>query len=145
MSKNKMSRKKSQSTVEFVLLATFMLFVFLAFFIMVQEKMGIRNQEQTDEYSQQVMNVVVNEIKLAESVSDNYYKEFVLPNNINGFEYSVSVVPGVGDSSEIVIRYPDNREKIYFLETYVNRNSTIGVGLNNISKNNGIIKIEKMS
>ena len=96
--------------------------------------------------AQQVQNLAINEIKIAESVSDNYYREFNLPNNINGFQYTINIITGVGNSTEMVIRYnQSDKEIVYFLESYVNSSSTIGYGLNNITKNNGIIEIQHIS
>ncbi len=142
--KNRYLGKKSQTSMEFVLLTSFMVLVFIIFFVVVQQRMSIIYQEINDASALQLENLVVNEIKLAESVSDNYFRKFVLPSNINGINYNISIMPGAGASTEIVIKYGE-KERVYFLEAYVDTSSTIGIGLNNITKTNGKIYIKKMN
>ena len=136
--------KKSQNSMEFVVLTSFMMLVFVVFFVIIQQRMTSATEEKNDAIAEQLLSIAVNEIKLAESVSDNYYREFTLPNNLNGLQYTISIIPGAGQSTEILITY-GTKEKIYFLEQYISKNSSIGSGLNNISKNSGVVTIIHMT
>ena len=133
--------RKAQYAIEFVVLTTFMFFVFIAVFIVIEQHMASRSEDATDQSANAVMNTVLSELRIAESVSDGYFRQFTLPTNVNGEDYMINISTGAGDSSEIVLKYGNSKEKIYFLEYYVSNASTIGIGYNNISKNSGIILI----
>lgn len=136
--------KKAQSSTEFVILVAFMMFVFIFFFIIIQQKLISANEQKNDAAAQQVMNQIINEIRVAESVNDDYYRQFLMPNNVNGLPYNVSITQGIAQSTEIVIKYND-KENVYFLEQFISTSSTLGQGLNNISKSGGIITIQNMN
>jgi len=139
-----MKMRKAQSSMEFVILTGFMVLAFLTFYIAIQSKMLEANRDNTENAVKQIENLVVNELKVAESVTDGYYREFDLPRRVNGMEYNVSIIAGVGDTPEIVTKY-GNKERVYFVpQLYVDSGSTVGRGLNNISKNGGIILIRNM-
>jgi hypothetical protein len=142
--RKEMFNKKSQTSAEFVILTSFMIFVLLVFLIIIQNKLISTTNEKNEIEAGYVMDLVVNEIKLAESVSDSYYREFSLASNINGIEYNISIISGVGGTSEIVVKYYD-KERVFFLNQYINNESTLGSGLNNITKNNGLITVKHMS
>ena len=139
-----MLSKKSQTSTEFVIITGFMIFVLLIFLIIVQNKLIATTNEKNDLIAGNIMDFVINEIKLAESVSDSYYREFILPSNINGLDYNITIMSGVGGSSEIVVKY-STLEKVFFLDQYVSNDSTLASGVNNITKYNGLITIKHMS
>ncbi len=131
--------RKAQYAIEFVVLTTFMFFVFIAIFIVIEQHMASRSEDATDQSAHAVMNTVLAELRVAESVSDGYFRQFTLPTNVNGEDYTIAISTGVGNNTEIVLSYGNSKERIYFLEYYVSNESTIGIGYNNISKNNGKI------
>jgi hypothetical protein len=138
-------KRKAQTSMEFVILTGFMLLAFLVFYIVIQSKLLEANRDSTDRAVKQVETLVVNELKVAESVTDGYYREFDLPYRVNGMDYFINITAGVGDTPEIVTKY-SGKERVYFVpQTYVNSTSTVGRGLNNISKTNGMILINHMS
>jgi len=140
-----MKTKKAQTSMEFVILTGFMLLAFLIFYIVIQSKLVETNRDSVDRAAGQVELLVVNELKLAESVTDGYYREFYLPEKIDGIEYTVSIMPGVGNTPEVVIKY-NGRERVYFVpQGYVDGSSRVGKRWNNISKTDGIILIQNMS
>lgn len=135
--------------MEFVILTGFMLLAFLVFYIVIQSKLVEANQNSVDVAAKQVETIVVNELKVAESVSDGYYREFELPQRVNGMDYTLEIIPGPSmgssDIPEVVIRY-NGRERVYFVsQAYVSNLSTVGKGTNNISKTNKVILIQHMS
>jgi hypothetical protein len=137
--------RKAQTSMEFVILTSFMLVAFLIFYIVIEGKLVDANRSNTDDAAKQVETIVVNEISLAESVTDGYYRQFELPQNINGLNYTISIMQGAGNTPEIVTKY-SGRERVYFVQQgYVNGFSSVGKGMNNITKNGGIITIAHMN
>jgi len=137
--------RKAQTSMEFVILTGFMLMAFLVFYIVIQMQLVQANRDKLDVTAKQVETLVVNELKVAESVTDGYYREFELPRTIQGVDYQVQVLSGVGGTPEIVVKY-SNKERVYFVpQGYVNSLSTVAKGRNNISKVNGIILLQNMS
>lgn len=141
--------RKAQTSMEFVILTGFMLMAFLIFYIVIQSKLVEANKNTIDLAAKQVETIVVNELKVAESVSDGYYREFELPQRVNGMNYTLSIIPGPSQGSsdipEVVIKY-NGRERVYFVsQAYVSNLSKVGKGLNNISKINGTILIQNMT
>lgn len=141
----KIKMRKAQTSLEFVVLTGFMILAFLTFYIVIESKLLVANRDTVDMAVKQVENLVVNEIKVAESVTDGYYREFELPQRVNGIDYTVSIIAGVGNTPEIVTKY-GGKERVYFVpQAYVDNDSTVGKGLNNISKNGGNISLGHMS
>jgi hypothetical protein len=137
--------KKAQTSMEFVILTGFMLLAFLVFYVVIQSKLVEANRDSIDRAAKQVETLVVNELKVAESVTDGYYREFELPSRVNNMDYVVKIIPGVSNTPEIVVQY-NGRERVYFVpQTYVSASSRVGKGLNNISKNDGVILMQNMS
>jgi len=140
-----MRTRKAQTSMEFVILTGFMLLAFLIFYVIIQSKLVEANTNSIDSAAKQVETLVVNELKVAESVTDGYYREFELPQRVNGMDYTVKIIPGVSDTPEIVVRY-NGRERVYFVsQTYVSNLSRVSKGLNNVSKSNGIILLQNMT
>lgn len=134
--------RKGQNATEFVILAGFMILVFLLFFVVIQQKIIEATEEKNDAAAEQIMSIVTTEIKTAESVTDDYYRTFSVPSSLNGLPYNISIISGIAGSTEIVITYA-GKERVYFLDQYVNANSTVGKGKNNITKSQGIISLSK--
>ncbi len=136
--------KKAQSSMEFVILTGFMLVSFLVFYIVIQGKIVDANKNALDMNAKQVETLIINELKVAESVTDGYYREFELPRTIQGMNYTAQILSGVGGTPEIVITY-SNKERVYFVpQGYIDSFSNISQGKNNITKVDGIILIQSM-
>jgi hypothetical protein len=137
--------RKAQTSMEFVILTGFMLLAFLIFYTVIQAKLVEANKDNIDVAAKQIETLVVNELKIAESVSDGYYREFELPQEVNGMNYTVQIMPGVGNTPEIVVQY-NGRERVYFVvQSYVNSASRVSKGWNNVSKIKGVILLQNMS
>jgi hypothetical protein len=142
---DRFAHKKAQTSMEFVILTGFMLLAFLVFYIVIQSKLVEANRDTVDKAARQVELIVVNELKVAESVTDGYYRVFELPQKIDGVDYTISVMQGVGNTPEVVIKY-SGRERVYFVsQGYIDPACMVGKGRNNISKNSGIILIQNMT
>lgn len=133
---------KAQTSTEFVILTTFMLLVFLVFLSIIQAKMSQSIAEKNDLSAQSIIDTIINEIRLAESVTDNYERTFNLPTLLpNGIPYKLNIT-GYDVGGEIVVIY-ENNEKVYFLDSQISNISTIDIGQNTIRKIDGIIYIKK--
>ncbi len=133
---------KAQTSTEFVILTTFMLLVFLVFLLLIQAKMSQSMVEKNDLLAQNIIDKVIGEIRLAESVTDDYSRTFNLPVFLeNGIPYTIELT-GYAGGGEILMKY-ETTEKVYFFDAYVNETSTIDIGENVIEKRNGMIYMKK--
>lgn len=123
---------KSQSAMEFVILASFMLLVILGFFSLVSSRMIEARVEGNRKISEDIAKFAYREVEIAKSVNDGYSRIFEMPQSVNGINYTLSVI----DSRELVVTYL-NEEYVQFLP--INVTGNILKGSNRISKLNGII------
>ncbi len=133
--------KKSQFTIEFAILISFMFIVFVGFFAIVSYKL---NEARETEKQQKIGNIAVlvgNEIKLANSVNDGYVKTFKLPAKIDGNDYRISIL----ENRELVVEYPLlNPEYEYVLFLPANIRGNISTGLNELRKKGGTVLIRNL-
>ena len=127
---------KSQSAIEFIVLASFMLLIALAFFAITSSKILEAREEGNRQIAEDIADFAYNEIETAKTVNDGYIRTFVLPQNVNGADYSINIT----DNTELVVDYL-GYEHVKFLPSNVTGNIT--KGSNKISKNNGIIYINQ--
>lgn len=123
---------KSQSAMEFVILASFMLLVILGFFSLTSSRMIEARQEGNRKIAEDIAKFAYREVEIAKSVNDGYSRVFEIPQSINGINYTLSVI----DSRELVVNYLDE-EYVQFLP--INVTGNILKGSNRISKLSGIV------
>ena len=123
---------KSQSAMEFVILASFMLLVILGFFSLTSSKMIEARQEGNRKVSEDIAKFAYREVEIAKSVNDGYSRIFEMPQKISGIDYTLAII----DSRELVVNYLDE-EYVQFLP--INVTGNIVKGSNSISKINGIV------
>lgn len=124
--------KKSQSAMEFIILASFMLLVILGFFAITSSRMLEARGEGNRKIAEEIADFAYREIEIAKSVNDGYERVFGMPQNVNGVNYSIKIV----DNRELVVDYLGN-EHVKFLPSNVTGN--IVKGNNKITKSNGIV------
>ena len=124
--------QKSQSAIEFIVLASFMLLVIVGFFAVASSKILESKEESNRQISQDIAEFAYQEIEMAKSVNDGYTRTFIMPQTVNGVDYSISII----DNRELVVNYLEH-EYVKFLTANVIGNITRGV--NQIFKNNGVI------
>ena len=83
--------KKAQSAIEFVILTGVVIFFFTLFFMSVSEITGEKVKERKNLAIIEIASSVVDEINLALESSDGYTRQFKVPYNINGEEYSINI------------------------------------------------------
>lgn len=125
---------KSQSAMEFIVLASFMLLVILGFFAVTSTKMLDAKEEGNKKTAQDIVDFAYHEIEIAKPVNDGYTRFFEMPQTVNGINYSIGII----DNRELFVNYL-GYEHIRFLSSNVTGNFV--KGNNKISKSNGIIFI----
>ena len=128
--------QKSQSAMEFIVLASFMLLVILGFFAVTSSRILEAKEEGDRKIAEDIAALAYNEIEIAKSVNDGYIRNFVMPQTVNGVNYSISIT----DNTELVANYL-GIEHVKFLPANVTGNIT--KGNNKISKSNGVIFLNK--
>lgn len=123
---------KSQSAIEFVVLASFMLLVVLGFFAVTSSNVLESKEEGNRKIAEDIAHFAYREIEIAKSVNDGYARTFVMPQTVNGIDYSISIVA----NRELVVNYL-GYEYIRFLPS--NTTGNIVKGNNKISKKNGVV------
>ncbi|MFH1173967.1 MAG: DNRLRE domain-containing protein [archaeon] len=128
--------RKAQTSIEFVLLFSFMLLVFVIFVILIQSKINDVKQERVMTKMRDIGGVVLEEVRLARSVSLGYARNFTLPRTIDGESYSIEII----DNNDIVVHFK-NDTVVLFLPANVTGN--VSPGMNIIWKLNvvGTIKL----
>ena len=125
---------KSQSSMEFITLASFMLLVLLGFFAITSSKMLEAREEGNRKIAEDIADFAYREIETAKSVNDGYTRIFAMPQTVNGIDYSIKIT----DNTELAVTYL-GYEHVSFLPSNVTGN--IIKGNNKISKNNGMISL----
>ena len=119
---------KSQSAIEFIALAGFMLFVVLGFFAVTSSKILDVKEEANRQIAEDTANFVNGEIEIAKTVNSGYSRFFFLPLTINGVDYTITLT----DNRELAVNYLG-----YEYVRFVNATGTISKGKNKISNVNG--------
>ncbi|MBI1936430.1 hypothetical protein HYS31_08415 [Candidatus Woesearchaeota archaeon] len=123
---------KSQSSVEFAVLASFMLFVVVGFFAIASYKISESKDESNMKVSESIANLVYTEVEIAKSVNDGYTRTFSLPQSVNGIDYSISLV----GNREVIVDYLG-----YEYVKFLNATGSVHKGDNTISNSIGKVYI----
>ena len=124
--------KKSQSSVEFLILIGVVIFFFIVFTFAINLNMSDKIREKQNNLLIDTAKILQDEINLASKSTDGYYRVFKLPLDLNGREYNISIAEKL-----VYAKSLDNRDAIALIIPDV-----IGQpikGNNNIKKEDGII------
>ncbi|HLC61942.1 MAG TPA: hypothetical protein VJI52_02910 [Candidatus Nanoarchaeia archaeon] len=130
--------RKSQSAVEFVSLASFMLLVVLGFLAVTSSNMLQAKEEGNRKTAEDIAGFAYREIDIAKSVNDGYIRIFSMPQTVNGVSYTITMT----DNRELTVNYLDY-EFVRFLPSNVTGN--ISKGTNKVWKLQGIVYINNTS
>lgn len=87
-----MKNKTGQTGMEFLITSGLLLFLFTVFFIAIQTD---TMEKREDRERKSVRNLAYNikeEINIASQASNGYKREFKIPNQISGQDYSVNII-----------------------------------------------------
>ncbi len=121
--------KKAQSSIEFVVLFTFLLIFFTVFTIFIQSRIAEAKQTRDKNTIEELSEVIFNEITIAELMPTNFSRNFSLPPTLDGKSYEINIFEGI----ELVIDYR-NREYVFFFPRNFSTDSNLTRGKNTISK-----------
>lgn len=143
-----MAKTKSQISLEFILLISFMLFFFIVFFGVVQYRMAEAMHDKETELLATAAEYVKNEINLAYTAEDGYIRSFVIPENIAGKKYSFEFFKNAKASDTgfdvfdgFGLKFENQDISVFagtaFLSAAINTKPNIIFGENTIQKING--------
>ena len=126
--------KKAQSATEFVVLVSFMLIVFFAFFIIIQDRIVDVTRERDRIFLREANALVVDQIRLASQVQGDYSVNFTMP--LGEQPYTTQIL----DGREVVSVFND-LEYVNFLAVNVSGQLIQGVDndANTIYKTDGVL------
>lgn len=130
----KIKQLKSQTAIEFVILVGFVLFVFVAFLLVIRGNTSDKIREKKNQAVKELALTVQDEINLALSSTDGYYRSFNLPETLSGQEYEAEISEGM-----VYIHTTDNKYAIAL--PVANVTGDVNEGGNIIRKENGEIKL----
>ncbi|MDD5192456.1 MAG: hypothetical protein PHH54_01410 [Candidatus Nanoarchaeia archaeon] len=134
---NKLPKYKcSQSAIEFLVLTGFLLFSFTVFFLVIEGNMSDKIKERQDLAIKSVAIAVQEEIDLAFQSSDGYYRQFNIPENINGEEYEINIT-----ERAVYLRTNDGKYAIALPVKNVTGDVVKQPEINTIRKENGEVKL----
>lgn len=122
--------KKGQYAIEFIIVIAFSLMFLAIFLIYFQGELRTTSLDRDRASAQQVYNLVLNEITMAEQSPARYERTFYVPTSIQGVPYSVDLIEG----QDLVITL-NNNQFVYFLPRPVDDGyENFGVGDNTLVK-----------
>jgi uncharacterized protein (UPF0333 family) len=123
----KFDSSRGQSSIEFVLLVTAVLFFFVIFLFVVNTRIAEAQQEANRQELYSIGEYLVEELTLATISTSGYIRTFYLPPTINSLDYTISIVDG-----SVYIRTDDGKHAASFSSPAVVGQPLIG---NNQIKN----------
>ena len=127
-----MIKRNSQSSIEFVVLFSALLFFFSVFFLIIQEQNADKIQEQQTGRITSIAYGVQGEIALAFKSSEGYSREFIVPDKLGNMDYSIQII-------ERMVYANDSRNAIALPVQEVDGNLVKGVNI--IKKENGAVAL----
>lgn len=132
-----MDKKKGQSAIEFMIIIAGMMVVFVVLIAVIQLNIGSKGMERKDVAIYEMAQNLQDEINLAAASSDGYSRQFQLPYTILQHNYNIEI-----DGNLIYINTSDGHHSLA-IPTYNVTGQPVVVGLNNISKRNGVIYLNR--
>ncbi len=126
--------KKSQSSIEFIILTGIIMLFFSVFFLSIQESGSDKLREKRAFLAKQTAFIVQDEINLALKSGDGYERRFVLPESLDGMDYNAIVIDEM-----IYIKTADNKSAVALPIPKITGN--LVKGENTIRKENSEIKL----
>jgi len=127
--------KKSQGSVEFVIIASFLLSVFLAMIYIVNTKTEESKYESIAASMEKIANTLLDEIRTAKSLDDGYKREIFIPTKIEDKDYEIRLIA----NRELVVK-EGKQEYVAFVPQGVV--GSVGRGKNKIEKKDGIVYLQ---
>lgn len=115
-------KRKAQIAVEFIILISLMLIMFLGFFAIANYRLSEVQAEDRRKEIAKVSDAVFSEIEIAKSVNNGYNRTFKVQKKIYGNHYTMQII----DNTEMITRLYDE-EYVLFLPSRVCGDIFVGV------------------
>ncbi len=139
-------RAKSQSSLEFLILAGVMFFFFVGIVTVVGGKIVDLQKSKDRQEVHDIMDVVTEEVKLAQTSYDGYHRKFRLPKTISGRDYELRLITDESTNENLlIILYNDQRYESSFkgkIRSTPTSPATVYKGENFITKQDDEIHVE---
>jgi hypothetical protein len=137
--------KKTQLTMEFMVIMTIMFLIFSAFSVVMLNQILEIKKEKTWNQLKELGDAIKSEVDIAASVENGYKRSFDIPGKIDGRAYEIDILSEViGNKSSIVISFINSTGfESYYTTVPINVMGKIYVGGNNITKNSTTICLNK--
>lgn len=126
--------KIGQGAIEFMIILGVALFFFIFIFASIQGNISDKNADKRKILLQSVALNVRDEVNLAAGASEGYYREFRIPTNILGVEYTLNI-------TETFVLISMNRISFSYKVSSVI--GDVQKGTNNITKQNGQVYLNQ--
>ncbi|MFH1209520.1 MAG: hypothetical protein V1663_01910 [archaeon] len=83
--------KRSQASIELIIFVGISLIILLFYFTFIFNQTQKYNLEKEKMLGQDVINKVKTEIELADTVSNGYHRDFVIPETLEGINYNITI------------------------------------------------------
>jgi len=123
---------KSQTAIEFLILVGVVLLFFTSFFLILGENIEDKASQNINKNVNEIALLVQEEIGFASDSVEGYYREFKVPQDINGLDYEISLV-----GNKVYIKSVN--EKYSIALPVQNVSGEIEKGINVIQKNGGVV------
>ncbi len=124
--------KKAQSSIEFIILIGVMTFIFLMFLFVLKMNLSDEHEDNRNLFIKEIAVTIQNEISLATNSIEGYHREFQIPINLFGVDYTAEIVAGL-----VYIHTNDGR---YALSLPVSEvTGALQIGVNVITKKEGVV------
>lgn len=113
--------KKAQTSIEFIVLIGFTLVIVTTMTITFNQIAEEQKEERLEEISNNIYNILRNEVETAQNTQGNYSREFYLPLSLGDYDYEIDI----HDEQDVEIRIR-NESYVYFLiepleEAHINK------------------------
>ena len=124
------ARKKSQISLEFVVLIAMAFVMLIAFSTIVSDRTISVNKERDALLLKEIVEKVKSEVFLASSVEDGYSRQFTIPQKLDGKNYNITI-----QNRTIIGRL----KELEITTSVIQITGNAVKGINNITKTNGVI------
>ncbi len=128
--------KKSQVSLEFIIIIGAVIFLFIALFSLISGNLAFRLKQKDLLAVKEIAFSVIDEIHLALSSVDGYYRGFDLPEKINNKAYEINITENM-----VYVRTNDGKSAIALPAP--NSTGQPVKGMNIIKKENGKVYINQ--
>lgn len=124
--------RRGQASLEFVMLISFMMLVFVGFFSLANTQLNASREQEIQQQASDIAERFVEQVRLASLMQDGFARSFRLPTDVDGIAYNIALI----DNWEVVVIH-QGYEHVEFLSANVT--GQINRGLNTIHKRDGLI------